>query len=431
MQRLEAAPPCETTLPEMLRRYREVRQFTHALCEPLPVEDYVVQSMTDCSPVKWHLAHTTWFFERFVLNGLDPHYRPLDEQYYFLFNSYYTQAGPMHARPQRGMLTRPTVEEVYDYRAQVDRLMEELLRNGTEAMLAQALPVIEIGLNHEQQHQELILTDLKHLLSLNPLHPVYRQGGPLRNGQNTPPLAWVAFPEGLYEIGHAGEGFAYDNESPRHRVFLESFQLASRLVTCGEYMEFMNDGGYEKTPLWLSEGWTVMREQGWRAPLYWQQAEDGRWRQFSLSGLRDVRPAEPVTHISLYEADAFARWAGRRLPTEPEWEVAAAGQPVAGNFADTTHFHPIPLSGRASATGLHQMFGDAWEWTSSPYSPYPGFRPPEGALGEYNGKFMCSQVILRGGSCATPPGHVRPTYRNFFYPSARWQFSGIRLAADA
>jgi ergothioneine biosynthesis protein EgtB len=416
----------QTALPsrpelKLSARYRAVRQATEKLCAPLSAEDCQAQSMTDASPAKWHLAHTSWFFETFVLQSATPDYRPFNPQYGFLFNSYYNAVGARHPRPSRGALTRPPLEDVYAYRRLVDERMIALLerRGGVAEDLA---PVTELGLNHEQQHQELILTDIKHLLSLNPLAPVYRGRGARPAGEAVPP-AWREYDGGLVAVGHAGEGFAFDNEGPRHQVYLQPFALATRLVTNGEFMDFIAGGGYERPELWLSDGWDAAQGNGWRAPLYWEEC-DGAWHTFTLSGPRAVRAEEPVCHVSFYEADAYARWAGARLPTEFEWEVAASGAEVAGNFAESELFHPAP----AESGGHTQFFGDVWEWTQSGYGPYPGYRAAAGALGEYNGKFMCNQIVLRGGSCATPRSHVRATYRNFFPPSARWQFSGIRLA---
>ncbi|HUL49315.1 MAG TPA: ergothioneine biosynthesis protein EgtB [Gemmatimonadales bacterium] len=405
-------------------RYRAVRRATEWLVEPLAIEDYVVQSMPDASPAKWHLAHTTWFFETFVLKPTIRGYRPVHPQFELLFNSYYNAVGPQFSRPHRGTLSRPTVEEVRRYRAAVDELLLGVLERGAvDDSLAR---VVELGLHHEQQHQELLLTDLKHLFASNPLEPVYRDAPAPLALNDQPSLAWVRGPTGVREIGFAGEGFAFDNESPRHPVFLNGFELGSRLITCGEYRVFMADDAYRRPELWLSDGWNVVRERGWNAPLYWQE-RDGEWGMMTLSGFRPVRDAEPVCHVSYYEADAYARWAGARLPTEAEWEVMAEHAGVEGNFVEDGHFHPAPLSG-SDGPGPAQLFGDVWEWTQSAYSPYPGYQPVAGALGEYNAKFMSSQIVLRGGSCATPRSHIRPTYRNFFPPDARWQFSGIRLA---
>jgi ergothioneine biosynthesis protein EgtB len=333
--------------------------------------------------------------------------------------------GERHARPQRGLLTRPTVAEIYAYRAHVDAAMRDLLVDGLPPGAAGLGSVIELGLHHEQQHQELILTDIKHVLSCNPLRPAYQEPRSTSTAA-APELGWVSYAEGLFRIGYEGSGFAFDNETPRHRVFLEAFLLATRLVTNGEYLAFIGDGGYRRPELWLSEGWNTVGAQGWEAPLYWEQ-RDGEWWSFTLSGMQPLAPAEPVCHLSYYEADAYARWAGARLPTEAEWERVAVDAPPAGNFVEDGRLHPAPASGG----GLQQMLGDVWEWTSSPYVPYPGFRTLDGALGEYNGKFMCNQLVLRGGSCATSRTHIRRTYRNFFPPDARWQFSGLRLARDA
>ncbi|MBH24598.1 MAG: hypothetical protein CMH57_09130 [Myxococcales bacterium] len=406
-------------------RYEAVRTLTEVLCEPLEPEDFVIQSMDDVSPTKWHLAHTTWFFETFVLKPSAPSYQEHHPQYGYLFNSYYNTVGPMFARRQRGVLSRPTVKEVFAYRRHVDGWMRRLLGGAFGEVSEELAQVVEIGLHHEQQHQELLLTDIKHVLSCNPLGPIYREHKVVEG--DTPEQRWVAFGEDLYRVGHDGEGFAFDNESPRHRVFLRGFELSSRLVTNGEYLEFMRDGGYATFALWLSEGWSAVQEQGWEAPLYWFE-RDGAWWSMTLGGPRPVDLREPVCHVSYFEADAYARWAGARLATEAEWEVASAQAPRAGNFVEEAHYHPVPLTDDAG--GLAQVFGDVWEWTASPYVAYPGYEPLEGALGEYNGKFMCNQMVLRGGSCATSKTHIRATYRNFFPTHARWQFMGIRLARD-
>lgn len=413
----------------LIDSYRTVREFTEALCKPLCTEDYVIQSMSDVSPTKWHLAHTSWFFETFVLSKINPHYKPPHPQYSYLFNSYYIQVGKRHARPERGLLSRPTVEEVYHYRHHVDQSMLGFLKESSKAQIEEIAPVIEIGIHHEQQHQELIVTDIKHVFSVNPLRPVYVN---LVNPKvsSVPKMNWVPFSVGLYFIGHEGDGFAFDNELPRHREFLESFQLSSRLVTNGEYLEFMEDGGYRRPELWLSDGWHAVEANGWCAPQYWEKI-DGGWWIFALSGMRELDPNEPVCHVSYYEADAYARWAGARLPSESEWEIAASNIPVEGNFVDNGIYHPVALSDKKSSRTISQMFGDVWEWTRSPYVSYPGYKTLPGALGEYNGKFMSNQMVLRGGSCATPRSHIRKTYRNFFPPNARWQFMGIRLAKDA
>jgi ergothioneine biosynthesis protein EgtB len=413
---------------ELLQLYAAIRRATEALCAPLAVEDYVVQSMPDASPAKWHLGHTSWFFETFVLREAQPDYRPLEPRWATLFNSYYVAAGERHPRPQRGLLSRPTVDEVYAYRRHVDAGMRAFLESAPEAAMRRQALTIEVGLNHEEQHQELLVTDLEHMLLGNPLQPVYRERPPAApRGAALGAAGWVEHPGGVVEIGHAGPGFAYDNEQPRHRVWLEPFALADRLVTNAEFQSFIEDGGYERPELWLSEGWDTLRAQGWEAPLYWRR-EAGRWRTGTLAGPMDVDPHEPVCHVSWYEADAYARWAGVRLPREEEWEAVAAAQEVRGHFAESGRLHPAPLREAPAPGTAAQLYGDVWEWTASPYSPYPGYQPFQGALAEYNGKFMINQMVLRGGSCATPARHVRATYRNFFAPPARWQFSGIRLA---
>ncbi|WP_406697148.1 ergothioneine biosynthesis protein EgtB [Singulisphaera sp. Ch08] len=417
------------TANRLAMRYDEVRRRTSSLCAPLETEDYVVQSMPDASPAKWHLAHTSWFFETFVLKAASAD-EVVSEKYAYLFNSYYNAIGERTPRAERGLLSRPTVAEVYRYRAAVDERMRTLLERADEPLLRRLGATIVLGLNHEQQHQELILTDLKYLFSRNPLRPVYREAR-LVGGAEASPLRWQRFEEGLRQIGHEDNGFAFDNEMPRHSVFVQSFQLADRLVTNEEFRVFVDDGGYDQPRFWLSDGWNARQSHGWTAPLYWERAEDQQWRIMTLAGLRDLEPNEPVCHVSYYEADAFARWAVARLPSEAEWEVAAEGAEVRGNLLEEEHFHPQPLARDRTEAGLHQLFGDVWEWTRSPYSPYPGYRPAPGALGEYNGKFMCNQMVLRGGSCATPRSHIRSTYRNFFPPDARWQFSGIRLANDS
>jgi len=399
-------------------RYAGVRSATEALSRPLTAEDCGVQSMPDASPTKWHLAHTSWFFETFVLRPEIPGYRPFHPQFGYLFNSYYESVGDRHARPQRGVLSRPTLDEVYSYRAHVDAAMTAYL-DGAAAVPA----LVELGLQHEQQHQELILTDIKHAFWCNALRPAYREPGAMATPP-APPLSWMAFPAGIRAVGADGSGFAYDNELPRHRVFVEPFELASRLVTNAEYLAFIADSGYRRPELWLSEGWETVRAMDWRAPLYWEQRGD-EWQVMTLHGMRAIDGAEPVCHVSYYEADAYARWAGARLPSEFEWEVAAAAEPITGNFVESGRLHPAAAS---NGRGLSQLFGDAWEWTASAYAPYPGYRTPAGAVGEYNGKFMCNQLVLRGGSCVTPQSHIRASYRNFFPASARWQFSGIRLA---
>ncbi len=402
-------------------RFSEVRQLTVQLCATLEVEDYVIQSMPDASPAKWHLAHTTWFFETFVLAGL-PGHRPHQPLFGFLFNSYYQTLGERWQRGARGILSRPTVREVFDYRRAIDEQMRQFLRTAGNANWAAVAPAVELGLHHEQQHQELLLTDLKHAFASNPLQPVYRDS-PTSTASAAAALEWTTWPAGVRWIG-AEAGFAFDNESPRHRVFVEGFCLASRTATCGEFLAFMEDGGYQRPELWLSDGWNARSVQGWTAPLYWEKSAD-QWRLMTLGGSRPLDREEPLCHVSYYEADAFARWAGARLPTEAEWETAASEQPVSGNFLDSGLLHP------SAAAGAGQFFGDVWEWTASPYVAYPGYVPPAGALGEYNGKFMCNQMVLRGGSCVTPLSHIRASYRNFYPPEARWQFSGLRLAKDA
>jgi ergothioneine biosynthesis protein EgtB len=418
------AAPAPLSARALAARYREVRAATERLRAPLSAEDCAVQSMPDASPTKWHLAHTTWFFETFVLERAGAPYRPFDPSYRFLFNSYYNTVGPQHTRAERGLLSRPGLEDVIRYRAAVDEAILGWLA-GARAEGSPLLPTVEVGLHHEQQHQELILTDLKHALGGNPLRPAYR-ALPEPRAAVPPPLRFQRFEEAVHAIGHGGGGFAFDNEGPRHRALVPAFELATRCATNGEYLAFLEDGGYERPELWLSDGFAWQRAEGVRAPLYWERDGAG-WRTFSLGGLRPLRLEEPVTHVSYYEASAFAEWAGARLPSELEWEVAAAGAPAEGNFVERELFHPAPASG----TGVVQLFGDVWEWTRSDYGPYPGYRPAAGALGEYNGKFMCNQRVLRGGSCATPASHIRASYRNFFPPPARWQFSGIRLARDA
>lgn len=407
-------------------RFLKVRGQTEALARDLHPEDQTVQSMPDCSPTKWHLAHVSWFFETFLLVPHLPGYEVANADFAFLFNSYYEAAGPRHARFARGLITRPTVAEVADYRRHVTDAMSDLLASADEETFARLAPLVEIGINHEQQHQELILMDILNLFAANPLRPAYRPGRPAMTAEARP-LAFIDYPGGIFEIGHAGEGFSYDNEGPRHEVLLRPFRLASRAVTNGEWLAFIADGGYRRPDLWLADGWARVKAGEYEAPLYWE-SHDGDWQAFTLNGLNPLDPAAPVVHVSYYEADAFARWAGKRLPTEAEWEVAARGLPVAGNFLDSGALRPLPA---ATDDLPAQMFGDVWEWTQSPYVAYPGYRPAPGALGEYNGKFMSSQMVLRGGCCATPEGHARATYRNFFYPHQRWAFAGLRLAEDA
>ena len=402
------------------QRYATVRARTERLAQPLSAEDCALQSMPDASPVKWHLAHTTWFFETFVLEGAIPGYRPFHPQFRSLFNSYYVGVGPRHPRPERGLLSRPSLDEVRAYRRHVDGRIAAMLDAGAPAQRE----LIELGIHHEQQHQELILTDLKHLLSRNPLAPVYAEA-PLSPPTAVASRQWQTLPDGIRRIGHDGGGFCFDNELPRHRVFLDAYEIATRPVSNGEYAEFIAAGGYDRPELWLSEGWDVKHAQGWEAPLYWRRAGAG-WSVFTLHGMHAPDPAAPVCHVSFFEADAFARWADARLPTEAEWESYAATQQVGGHFADEDCFEPRAAPDAAAP----RIFGDVWEWTRSAYEPYPGYRAAPGAVGEYNGKFMSNQYVLRGGSCATPRSHIRASYRNFFPAAARWQFSGIRLARD-
>lgn len=405
--------------------YASVRGASLRIAAPLSPEDCAVQSMPDVSPAKWHLAHTSWFFEQFLLCPHLPGYRVFHERFGYLFNSYYEAVGPRHSRPERGLLTRPSLDEVLCYRVHVDEHMARLM--DATCWRAELRPLLELGLNHEQQHQELMLTDIKHVLSRNPLEPCYRDdlASPAARGRDRPLDRWVDVDGGLHAIGTDAEtGFCFDNETPMHRVWLEPYRIASRPVTNAEYREFIRDGGYDEARHWLSDGWATVQQEGWRRPLYWSEDLES---EFTLGGRRDISPEAPVCHVSFYEADAFARWAGARLPTEAEWEIAASGSTPTSNFADADVLHPSPANGDTTPA---QMFGDVWEWTSSAYASYPGFRPVAGAIGEYNGKFMCNQLVLRGGSCATPADHVRATYRNFFYPRSRWQFMGLRLAKD-
>ena len=408
--------------------YRRVRAATLRLVDGLDDADLTPQSAEFASPGKWHLAHTTWFFEQFVLAALGTGYRRFDERFGFLFNSYYNAVGARHERPRRGLLTRPSLAQVRAYREHVDHAMADLL--GTR-LPAQAGDLVELGLHHEQQHQELILTDLLHLFAQNPLRPAVRAHAEPASSTSAAPLDWMAFDGGVVETGHAGADFAFDNESPRHAVALRPFRLATRPVTNREWLAFVEAGGYADPQLWLSDGWDAVQAQRWQAPLYWELADDGRTRlQMTLAGLRPLALDAPVSHVSFFEADAYARWAGKRLPTEFEWERAARDVAVEGNFVESLSWAPRPDAPPAAA-GLRQMFGDVWEWTASPYVAYPGFRPAPGAVGEYNGKFMNGQYVLRGGSCASPRSHLRASYRNFFQPGQRWQFSGLRLAEDA
>lgn len=419
------APDKPRTEPTSLReRLAATRALSTELARPLSDEDQVVQAMDDASPAKWHLAHTTWFFEAFLLKRFVKGYRVFDDRFEYCFNSYYESVGPRHPRPKRGLLTRPAAEEVRAYRAFADAALDRLFDS---ALAPDAAALIELGINHEQQHQELLLTDILSLFAAEPLKPAYRETGPGVSAGAAAPPSWVCFDGGIFAVGHDGNGFAYDNEGPRHEALIRPFKLASRCVTNAEWIAFIADGGYATPTLWLADGWNVVRGQDWRGPLYWEDAEGGA-AQMSLNGFRPIDPAAPVTHISYYEADAFARWAGCRLPTEFEWEVAAASVPLEGRTLASGNLRPVPAS---TGAGLTQMIGDVWEWTGSAYLPYPGFKAAPGAVGEYNGKFMCNQFVLRGGSCVTPEGHIRRTYRNFFYPHQRWQFTGLRLAQDA
>lgn len=407
----------------LLSLYNQVRAFSHRLVDPLEIEDFVIQPMESASPTKWHLAHTSWFFETFVLEKFDESFQSLHPQYAYFFNSYYLQTGVPFTRAKRGLLSRPTVKEVFTYREYVDDQVRNFIEQCDDSVWEKASEVVEIGINHEQQHQELILTDLKYLLAQNPLLPTYKKTDNV-DGSTPSDINWISFSKGIVEIGNEGNEFTYDNEHPKHSTFVQDFELADRLVTVGEYLQFMEDDGYKRSELWLDEGWSTVQAESWDAPLYWFKKE-GDWHMFTLSGVHPINNNEPVTHVSYYEADAFARWKGVRLPTEQEWEHACGAQPIEGNFVDNDLMHPVAASNKE---GLKQMYGDAWEWTMSSYAPYPGYKPLPGALGEYNGKFMANQYVLRGGSCATSKSHIRKTYRNFFHADARWQFSGIRLA---
>jgi ergothioneine biosynthesis protein EgtB len=438
-----AAPAASDQTHRLLERFTRSREVTHCLAQPLSREDMVVQTNTDVSPTKWHLAHTTWFYERFVLRRFIERYEPFHEQYEYLFNSYYDTVGPQHCRAERGLVSRPDVHEVFAYRREIDRRVAELIDAIDASHFDELAMLIELGVQHEQQHQELIATDIKHVLSSNPLLPAYhtREHTNRATGEQPPAPRWRRFEEGVYEIGYEGqasaEAFCFDNETPRHRVYLHGFEVADRLVTNGEYLSFLNDGGYDRPELWLSMGFATIREQSWRHPFYWYRDGD-RWMHYTLLGPRELDLAEPVAHLSYFEAEAFARWTAARLPREAEWEVAAADHPVAGPHQDAWRLHPEPLPrtadgerGDENGTPLHQLYGNLWQWTLSQYEPYPGYHPLPGSLGEYNGKFMCNQFVLRGSSCATPADHARLTYRNFFPPDARWQFTGLRLARDA
>ena len=414
------------TADDLVRRFDDVRAYTESLAAPLSPEDQTVQSMADVSPTKWHRAHVTWFFETFVLAEHKQGFEPFQDKYWFLFNSYYEAIGPRYSRPMRGVISRPGAHDVGEYRRHVDSYVRDLIESFDDGTLEKVGPTVELGFHHEQQHQELLLMDIKHVLSLNPLQPAY--AGKRRVAADPGPMGWLDFEGGLVEIGHDSLGFSFDNELPRHQQFLQPYRLADRLVTNGDWLEFIADGGYRRAELWLSDGWGRINEEGWRAPFYWTEL-DGTWFEHTLHGTFPVDPALPVCHVSHYEADAFATWTGKRLPTEAEWEHSAAMEEVTGNLADRDTWHPRsagPATGR-----LRQLFGDCWEWTSSAYLPYPGFHPADGAIGEDNGKFMSGQMVLRGGCALTPPGHARASYRNFFPPGARWPVTGLRLADDA
>jgi ergothioneine biosynthesis protein EgtB len=429
----------ELSTTSLRGRLARARAMSMQIAEPLTEEDQIVQAIEDASPTKWHLAHTTWFFEEFVLKPYDRAYKVYDERFSYCFNSYYETAGPRHPRPKRSLLTRPTHGEVMSYRHHIDRALDNFFDRGGNGPAPEALALIELGINHEQQHQELMLTDCLALFAGNPLRPAYRAARIEGADRPAQEVKWIEFPGGIFDIGHGeglssaaksqeqGKGFAFDNEGPRHQQLIRPFRLANRLVTNGDWLEFMKAGGYSTPTLWLSDGWATVTREGWEAPLYWEQ-RDGVWHQMTLRGLHPVAPGTPVTHVSFYEADAFARWAGKRLPTEFEWEVASENLDVEGNMLGSDRL--MPEAARRGADGLQQMFGDVWEWTASAYLAYPGFKAAPGAVGEYNGKFMCNQFVLRGGSCVTPEDHVRRTYRNFFYPHHRWQFMGVRLADD-
>ncbi|HLN15370.1 MAG TPA: ergothioneine biosynthesis protein EgtB [Acidimicrobiales bacterium] len=421
----------DTSRDVLTERYRAVRATTEALAEPLSPEDQTVQSMPDVSPTKWHRAHTSWFFETFLLAPDLEGYVPFHPAYGYLFNSYYEAVGARHPRPERGLLSRPGVTEIAAYRAHVDRAMAVLLGS---PLGDEATALVDLGIHHEQQHEELLLMDIKHVLSMNPLLPAYSPVAAPSSGDPEPGKpGWLDHPGGLVELGHTGAGFGFDNEFPRHLTHLTPFALADRPVTCGEWLAFMDDGGYHRPELWLYDGWTLAQAEGWEAPLYWSSVDDvgpgDGWRVFTLGGDRALDPALPVCHVSYYEADAYAHWTGARLPVEAEWEAVAMTRPVEGNLLDGDQLAGAPLHPRAT-TDDEAFYGDVWEWTASAYAPYPGFRAAPGAVGEYNGKFMVNQYVLRGGCCATPADHVRSTYRNFFAPSARWAFSGLRLARD-
>jgi ergothioneine biosynthesis protein EgtB len=419
-------PPDTAPSPTLAQRLLETRRTSVELAAPLSAEDMTVQAMEDTSPTKWHLAHVTWFFETFLLETYLSGYREFDPTFNYCFNSYYEALGPRQPRPNRGLLTRPSAERVIAYRAHVDEALEKLLAQSSSPR-AEIVRLIEIGINHEQQHQELLLTDILALFAANPLRPAYHSRKPVE-APDGDTVSWVEFEGGIRSVGHDGSGYSWDNEGPRHSVLIHPFRLADRLVTNADWLEFMRDGGYRTASLWLADGWGLINREEWQGPRYWEE-RDGGWQQMTLSGLQPVELDAPVCHVSYHEADAFARWAGKRLPTEFEWEGAAAGLPLTGNTLATRALRPLPAAPSRNGE-LRQMYGDVWEWTQSAYLAYPGYRPPAGAIGEYNGKFMVGQHVLRGASCATPDGHSRATYRNFFYPHQRWQFLGLRLASE-
>ncbi|GAB4513608.1 MAG: ergothioneine biosynthesis protein EgtB [Sulfuricaulis sp.] len=425
LQAASAIQPAPDVREALAARYTAVRRRSATLSEPLAPDDYGLQAKPEVSPAKWHLAHTSWFFETFLLKSLLPDYRPFHPLFEHLFNSYYEQIGAPFPRPQRGLLSRPTTEEIFRYRAHVDEAMTGLIASAGAPRWPELAARVHLGCHHEEQHQELFLMDIKYNFALNPLRPAYRADLPAPVTQALVPTAWIEQAGGFQEIGYNGNGFAFDNETPRHRAWLGSYALSSRLVTNSEYLEFINAGGYQRPEYWLADGWHSAREQKWQAPLYWEKI-DGRWWIFTLAGMRELNLHEPVCHVSFYEAEAYARWTGKRLPSENEWETIAQRNPIRGNLLEAGRLHPVPAAGKENT----QIFGDVWEWTGSPYASYPGYRPAAGALGEYNGKFMVNQLVLRGGSCVTPTDHIRASYRNFFYPADRWQFSGIRLADD-